>query len=175
MGDLRDQLIKKGLANEKRARAVTHEEEARKRRLGPEAALTEKRERDQKAREEAERKQAEDRRREEERRRLHDQESERNRVPDLIRSGLMRDGGPGSRRFYFVTRENTISFLDVSDVASRNLADGRCAIVESLGVVRNDFCLVGSEQAAELARLDPDRLRFWNGGTPAAPHPSPGR
>ncbi len=163
MGNLRDELIKKGLSDEKRARAATHEEKARQRRLGPEAAEAERREREEKAREEAELKRAEDRKREEERRHQHEQEAEQNRIPDLIRSGLVRDGGGGSRRFYFVTRENTISFLEVSDMAARNLAEGRYAIVECGGIVaRKDFCLVASVQASEIAHLEPERVRFWN-------------
>ena len=82
----------------------------------------------------------------------------------MIRAGLLRDESGGSRRFYFITRENTISFLDVSDQAFRSLADGRIAIVESGGLARNDFCLVAAEQAAEITKLDRDRVRFWNGG-----------
>jgi uncharacterized protein YaiL (DUF2058 family) len=75
----------------------------------------------------------------------------------------VRDESAGNRRFYFITRENTVSFLEVSDQASRKLADGRVAIVESGGLVRHDFCLVASEQAAEIVKLDGDRVLFWNG------------
>jgi len=173
MGSMRDELIKKGLANEKRARAVTHQEKARQKQLGTEGMAAEKLAHEREARQEAESKRAEDRRREDERRRQHDQDLEGNRIPDLIRAGLVRDGAAGNRRFYFITRENTVSFLEVSDTASRNLADGRFGVVESGGVVRKDFCLVASEQVAEIAALDPARVRFWNGDeAPARPRPS---
>lgn len=173
MGSMRDELIKKGLANEKRARAVTHQEKARQKQLGPEALAAEQLAREKEARQEAERKRVEDRRREEERRRQHDQDLEGHRIPDLIRAGLVRDGATGNRRFYFITRENTVSFLEVSDTASRGLAEGRFGVVESGGVVRKDFCLVASEQVAEVAALDPERVRFWNGGeAPARSRPS---
>ena len=87
----------------------------------------------------------------------------------------MREGAAGNRRFYFVTREGTISFLEVSDPAIRSLAEGRVAIVEAAGVVpRHDFCLVASEQAAEIAMEDAARVRFWNGGgRNDAPAPRP--
>jgi hypothetical protein len=52
----------------------------------------------------------------------------------------------------------------LSDTAARSLADGRAAVVESGGLVRADFCLVAAEQAAELCRLDAERVRFWNAG-----------
>jgi uncharacterized protein YaiL (DUF2058 family) len=173
MGNLRDQLIKKGLADEKRARAVAHEEKARLRRLSPEELEAERQAAEKKAQAEAEEKRAADRKRDEERRLHHDQEIEENRIPDLIRSGLVRDGGAGSRRFYFVTRESTISFIEVSDGASRSLADGRFAIVESGGIVpRKDFVLVASEQADEIARLDRERVRFWNRVPSGATRPS---
>jgi uncharacterized protein YaiL (DUF2058 family) len=164
MGSIRDELIKKGLADEKRARAVTHEDKARQKRLGPEAVEAERKAREEEVRREAERKRVEDRQRESGRRLQHQQDRESNRIPDLIRAGLVREGAAGNRRFYFVTRENTISFLEVSDTASRNLADGRVGIVESGDVVRNDFSLVASEQVAEIAHLDAGRVRFWNGG-----------
>lgn len=175
MGSLRDEMIKKGLADEKRARAVAHQEKARQRQVGEGAVELERRAREEEARHKSDEKRAEDRRREEERRRHHDDEIERNRIPDLIRAGLVRDGGSGSRRFYFVTRENTLSFLEVSDTAVLRLAEGRLAIVESEGVVaRKDFCLVASEQAAEIVDLDPERVRFWNGNGPALPRSSAG-
>lgn len=164
MGNLRDELLKKGLASKKRARAVAHEEKARHKKLGPEAVEAERRAREEAARREAEAQRAADREREEEARRDHERELEEDRIPSLIRAGLLRDESGGNRRFYFITRENTVSFLDVSDQAVRSLADGRIAIVESGGLARHDFCLVAGEQAAEIAKLDQDRVRFWNGG-----------
>jgi uncharacterized protein YaiL (DUF2058 family) len=172
MGSMRDELVKKGLAGEKRARAVTHQEMARQKRLGAEGVEAERMAREAEARREADLKRAEDRKREDERRRQHDQEHERNRIPDLIRAGLLREGAAGNRRFYFITRENTVSFVEVSDTAARNLADGRFGIVESGGVVRKkDFCLVAGEQVEEIAALDPERVRFWNGGGESARPP----
>ena len=42
MGSLRDELIKKGLSSEKKARAVVHGEKARQTHLGPEAVEAER-------------------------------------------------------------------------------------------------------------------------------------
>ncbi len=163
MGNLRDELLKKGVINEKRARAVVHEEKARQKRLGADQVEEERRAREEAARLEVEARREADRRREEERRRQHEREAAaENRVPGLIRLGLVREGAVGNRRFYFITRENTVSYVEVSDGAIRSLTDGRIAIVEACGVVRQDFCLVTAEQAAEIAKVDPACVRFVN-------------
>lgn len=162
MGNLRDEMLKKGLISEKRARAVTHEEKARQRKVGAEAVEEERRAREEAARLEVEARRAADRQREEERRRQHDMELTESRIPGLIRLGLVREGAVGNRRFYFITRENTVSYVEVSDGAIRSLTDGRIAIVEACGVVRQDFCLVTAEQAAEIAKVDPGCVRFVN-------------
>ena len=164
MGSLRDEMLKKGLTTDKRARAVIHEEKARQKQLGPEQVALEREARAaEAAREEAERR-AHDRELEAERRAREVEERAENRVDSLIRAGLLREGTAGTRRFYFITRENTVSFVEISDTAARSLTDGRAAIVESGGLVRADFCLVAAEQAAEIARLDRERVRFWNAG-----------
>ena len=162
MGNLRDEMLKKGLISEKRARAVTHEEKARQRKVGAEAIEEERRAREEAARLEIEARREADRRREEERRRQNERELAEQRVPGLIRLGLVREGAVGNRRFYFITRENTVSYVEVSDGAMRSLTDGRIAIVEACGIVRQDFCLVTAEQAAEIAKIDPACVRFVN-------------
>jgi uncharacterized protein YaiL (DUF2058 family) len=162
MGNLRDEMLKKGIISEKRARAVTHEEKARQKRLGADQVEEERRAREEAARREVEARREADRRREEERRGQHEKELTENRIPGLIRLGLVREGAVGNRRFYFITRENTVSFIEVSDGAMRGLTDGRVAIVEACGVVRQDFCLVAAEQAQEIAKIDPACVRFVN-------------
>jgi uncharacterized protein YaiL (DUF2058 family) len=169
MGNLRDELLKKGLTSDKRARAVLHEEQARQKKLGPELAAAERAEHEEAARIAAEERRAADRRLEEERRAHAAEDRASHRAESLILAGLIREGTSGNRRFYFVTREHTISFLELSDVAHRSLADGRAAVVESRGLVRADFCLVAAEQAAEIARLDAEQVRFWNSGGPSRP------
>lgn len=174
MGNLRDELIKKGLTSEKKARAAIHEEKARQKRLGPEAVEAERQTREEEARRAEEERRAADREREAERRREREGELERAHIPGLIRAGLVREGVAGNRRFYFVTRESTISFLEVSDSAIRSLAEGRVAIVEAAGIVpRHDFCLVTSEQAVEIARQDAACVRFWNGAGTSGALPRP--
>jgi uncharacterized protein YaiL (DUF2058 family) len=164
MGSLRDEMLKKGLTTDKRARAVLHEEKARQKQLGAEGVALEREARAAEvARAEAE-KRAQDRELAAERRARETAERAENRVDSLVRAGLLREGVAGTRRFYFVTRENTVSFLELSDTAARSLTDGRAAIVEAGGLVRADFCLVAGEQAAEIARLDHERVRFWNAG-----------
>ncbi len=172
MGNLRDELRKKGVISEKRARAVIHEEKARQKKAGPEVVEAERRAREEAARREVEARREADRQREEEHRRQREEEQKAGLIPGLIRLGLVRDGGAGSRRFYFITRENKVSYLELSDQALRSVVDGRAAIVEALGVTRLDFCVVASEQAAEIAKHDREVVRFWNtAGPPAPPRP----
>jgi uncharacterized protein YaiL (DUF2058 family) len=161
MGNLRDELLKKGLTSEKRARAVVHEEKARQKKLSPEELAAERADREAAAAREIEERRAADRRREEERKTDAAENREGHQVESLILSGLVKDSG-GNRRFYFITREQTISFLELSDGSHRGLADGRMGIVESGGLTRMDFCLVAAEQASAIARVDPERVCFLN-------------
>jgi uncharacterized protein YaiL (DUF2058 family) len=164
MGTLRDQLLKKGLADEKRERQVRHQEDARKKKIGKEAVEAEARAREEQLRAEAEQQRVEDRRRETEKVVAHQEQLHSERIPALIRAGQVKSAGFGNKRFYFVTREQTVSFVEVASVTSRGLADGRHAIIETRGDLRDDFCVVDAETARSIQALEPDRVVFWQDG-----------
>jgi len=164
MGSMRDQFIKAGLADKKQARKSRHQEQARQKKLGTAAVDAERRARDEEHRLAKEQRRAADRQRESERREQHTEELQIERVPSLIRSGQLKGNATGNRRFYFVTREQTVSFIEVSPPVQRGLSEGRHAIVDARGVLNDDFCVVGSEAARSIAALDPDRVAFWLDG-----------
>ncbi|MGD8395890.1 MAG: DUF2058 family protein [Candidatus Eiseniibacteriota bacterium] len=160
MGSIRDQLIKAGLADKKRDRKVRHEEQQRRKEVGEETIVAEQRARQEALRAEQERRRTEDRRREEERRRQHD-DTLVDRIPALIRSAAVRPNPSGNRRYYFVTRERAVSFIEVPPPVLRGLADGRHAIVETRGALRDHFCVVDAATARTLRELDADVVVLW--------------
>jgi len=70
----------------------------------------------------------------------------------------------GGRRWYFVARDERVLFLDVSEAATKLLAEGRAGIVENVAGGAEEHVLVTSREALALAlSLDPELVRFWNG------------
>lgn len=163
MGTLGDQLRKAGLADQKRQRQVRHQESARRKKLGPREIEAEKRAREEERQRQAETRRLADRRREEERRQQHDAALPGQRLPALIRQGQVRGAPTGNRRFYFVTPQQTVSFLEVPPVIARSLAAGGHAIIDAAGVLRDDFCVVDADTARALRGLAPERVIIWNG------------
>jgi uncharacterized protein YaiL (DUF2058 family) len=162
MSDLRDQLRKAGLISDKQARQAKHKERVHADEVGREGLAEEKRrEQEQRRGERQEKKQA-DRRREKDR--LHKQRSETSdqRIQQVIRSGWIRDATIGSRRFFFPTRTGRITYLDLSEPATRKLLTGKAAIVETMGSVYGAFCVVSDKDATLIKQLDRDLIRFWN-------------
>ncbi len=161
MGSMRDQILKAGLVDKKQARKARHEEQSRQKSLGEAAVEAEQQSRDEEHHLARERQRAEDKQREIERRQQHEGELQSERVPSLIRSGQLKGSTGGNRRFFFVTAEQTVSFIEVAPPVVRSLADGHHAIVDARGVLNDDFCVVTADTARSIATLAPDRVMVW--------------
>ncbi|MDQ7006179.1 MAG: DUF2058 family protein [Acidobacteriota bacterium] len=161
MGNLRDELLKKGLVSEKRARELANRERARKKKIGKRAATDEKlayeqaRAREQQARREA------DRRRELERLDQQAHAALQARIVQLIEDHALSDGIRGPRKFHFVTRRKTILYLDLNDSAATQLTEGRAAICEIPGSRPESFRLVPARTAEKIREIDPTWVRFF--------------
>lgn len=160
MSDLREQLRKAGLASDAQVRQAKHQERVHASQLGHKGLEAERLAEEERLRAEAKARKAADRIREEEHRRREQEEEGRERLSHAIRGGWMREATAGSRRFFFATSSGRISFLDLSDIAVRRLASGSAAIVETLGSVRGDYCVVGERAAKEIAQLRPESIVY---------------
>ena len=164
MADIRDQLRKAGLLSEKQLRQAKHQERVHATEVGHAGIEAERRAEEERQRAEAAARKEADRRHVDEQRRKDREEAAAQRLAQLVRGGWMRDATAGARRFFFVTGTGRVSFLDVSDIAARKLATGAAAIVETLGWVRGEHCVVTDRAVSEIARLRPEIVCFWNGG-----------
>ena len=84
------------------------------------------------------------------------------RIQKMIEEGSLKETGFGSRRFYFVTRENKIPFLDLSDELTGRLEKGQAAIVEIPGNDIVDYTIVPRAVARRMQSVDPESVRFMN-------------
>jgi hypothetical protein len=164
MSDLREQLRKAGLASDAQIRQAKHQERLHATEVGRKGLEAERLAEEERLRAEVKARKAADRIREEERKRREQEEEARERLSVLIRGGWMREATAGSRRFFFEAPSGRISFLDLSDVAVRRLMSGTAAIIETLGLVRGEHCVVGDRAATEIAQLRPEIVVFRSRG-----------
>jgi RNA recognition motif-containing protein len=93
------------------------------------------------------------------------EEEVKERIRKMVEESSLKETGFGARRFYFVTRENKIPFLDLSDELTGRLEKGQAAIVEAPGegdeeVV--DYTIVPRAVARQMQTVDPESVRFMN-------------
>lgn len=168
MADIREQLRKAGLVNDKQVRRAKHEERLRAAEVGREGLAAERAAEEERLRREAEARRQADRAREEEARRRAAEEAQTHKLGQSIRGGWIRDATAGARRFFFVTPSGRISFIDLSDMAARRVVTGGAAIVQTLGHVRGEYCVVTDRAASEIEKLAPATVLFWNRNSPDA-------
>ncbi len=94
----------------------------------------------------------------------------RERIQKMVEDGSLKETGFGARRFYFVTRDKRIPFLDLSDELTGRLEKGQAAIVEVPGSEEDDYTIVPRSVALQMQTIDPESVRFLN--PPAAPESS---
>jgi uncharacterized protein YaiL (DUF2058 family) len=90
------------------------------------------------------------------------EEEARERIRKMVEGSSLKETGFGARRFYFVTRENKIPFLDLSDELTGRLEKGQAAIVEVPGDVVVDYTIVPRAVARQMQSIDPESVRFLN-------------
>jgi uncharacterized protein YaiL (DUF2058 family) len=82
----------------------------------------------------------------------------------LIQECNLLETGFGARRFYFVTRDGRIPFLDVSEDLSSRLANGLAAIVELPGQSHEEYSVIPRGLALRVKSVEPLLVRFLNEG-----------
>jgi uncharacterized protein YaiL (DUF2058 family) len=163
MADLRDQLLRAGLIDQKtkqQADTAARRKRKKKNKKG-QAVSTSDRQRqayDDRIAAEAE----DNRHRDAERNREREERELRNRVASLAGTWAVREQRPGPRRFCYVSRERKILWFDLSAALARKLELGLLAIVERPGDADEPHAVVPARIAARIERLSPECVRFWN-------------
>ncbi len=163
MQNLRDQLLKAGLANKKQKTQIeTEKRRSRKKqkRGQAEAAAHEEQRLAHEARLEAQR--AADRERAAAQRAELDAKEKQLRLQNIIDYWQLSEDDRADRPWYFITRHDTINHLYVSRHTAHRLMDGDVAIVEHPEREEMPYVLVEHEAAAHIDPIDPDLVRFSN-------------
>ena len=163
MQNLRDQLLKSGLASKKQKQQVEQSKRRERKRQQKgqveEAALAQQRAAHE-ARLEAQR--AADRERAVAQKSELEAKEKQLRLQHIIDYWQQSDDGRGDRRWYFTTRRNTIKHLYVSDPIADRLTRGDTAIVEFPDPEEERYVLVDREAAEHIAPIDHLYIRFSN-------------
>lgn len=162
MGSLKDQLRKANLISKKKAKQLAHEQRVKRKKLGKDGlqAEQEKLEEARKLEQQRARKRAKER--EAALRKQREEREQHARLRDLVKNAyLSKFGGP--RRFFFVTRDRKVPYLEVSDDMGRRLESGRCAIVEAPSDLPDDFAIVPRDVAEKIQAIDRRAVLFLNG------------
>jgi uncharacterized protein YaiL (DUF2058 family) len=156
---LREQLLKAGLVTEQQARQSAHNQRTDRKKQGREVVEAERQARREKVAAEQQAKREADRQREASRRTSAVDRETENRVRQIVTSGkLERTRGP--RRFYFLTRDDRVPFVEIGDEVGARLERGQAAVAES---PEGELTLIDGDSAKRVAELDPTWLRFWLG------------
>jgi uncharacterized protein YaiL (DUF2058 family) len=157
LGNLADALLKAGVANKQAAHKAHVEKRSEEKALGKEGLAH--REAELREATEEQRKQQIDAARAREDMKRDKDAFESTRA--LIKAHI--ESGGGNKRWFYVSRDGRIPFMDVADDVLRKLADGEAGVVESLGATDAEHVVVSGRQTlAALADFNADLVRFWN-------------
>jgi uncharacterized protein YaiL (DUF2058 family) len=163
MPSLRDQLLRAGVITKEQKRQVDQEERRERKKLqkGQAEEVAQARQRQAyEARLEAQR--AADQQRAAAQRTQLEVWEQRLQIRHIIDYWQTPPEPAGTRRWYFVTRSNTIKYLDVSEPTASQLSRGALAIVEHPEEPDTPYVLIDREAATLIARIDPQYVRFYN-------------
>ncbi len=163
MQNLRDQLLKSGLANKQQKQQVEQEKRRQRKRHKKgqvEDAALEQQRQAYEARLDAQR--AADRQRAAVQRAELEAKEKWLRLQHLIDYWQLPDEPGGNRRWYFTTQHQTISYLYVTEPTANRLTAGDVAIVERPDTEERRYVLVEREAAEYMAPIDPVYIRFSN-------------
>ena len=164
MQNLRDQLLKTGLISKGQKQQVEQDKRRERKQLKKGQADELARAQQQQAYEarlEAQR--AADRQRAAEQHKLLEAKEKRLRIRHIIDYWKLSEEPSGTRRCYFVTQNNIVKYLYVSEPMALQLSTGTLAIVEYPGEFEAPrYLLIEGDAAALVARIDPTYVRLHN-------------
>ena len=174
MQNLRDQLLKAGIASKKQKQQVEQDkrrERKRQKKGQAEAEAMVQQRQAHEARREAQRNA--DRARAATQRADLEAKEQRLRLQNIINYWQLPDDANAMRRWYFTTRRHTIRYIYVSEPTAERLRLGDVAIVECSDADEERYVLLEHEGAEHIVPIDRDLIRFSNhrllAHTPVAP------
>ena len=164
MQNLRDQLLQKGLISKGQKQQIEQDKRRERKQLkkGQADELAQAQQRQAyEAKLEAQR--AADRQRAAEQRALLEAKEKLFRIRHIADYWKLSEEPSGTRRWYFMTRNNIVKYLSISEPIGLQLSTGTLAIVERPEEFEEPRYLLIEREAAELvARIDPTYVRFHN-------------
>jgi uncharacterized protein YaiL (DUF2058 family) len=163
MQNLRDQLLKAGMASKKQKQQVEQDkrrERKRQQKGQAEAAALEQQRLAYEARLAAQR--DADRARSAAQRTELEAKEQRLRLQHIIDYWQLPEEAGAMRRWYFTTRHRTIKYVYVSEPTAERLRMGDVAIVEGSDTDEERYVLLEHEGADHIASIDRHRIRFSN-------------
>ena len=164
MQNLRDQLLKTGLITKGQKQQVEQDKRRERKQLKKGQADAIARAQQQQAYEaKLEAQRAADRQRAAEQRAALEAKEKLLRIRHIIDYWKLSEEPSGTRRWYFMTRDNIVKYLSISEPIGLQLSTGALAIVERPEEFEEPRYLLIEREAAELvARIDPTYVRFHN-------------
>lgn len=164
MQNLRDQLLKTGLISKGQKQQVEQDQRRERKQLkkgqADEIAQAQQRQAYE-AKLEAQR--AADRQRAAEQQALLETKEKLLRIRQIIDYWKLSEEPSGTQRCYFVTQNNLVKYLYVSEPMALQLSTGTLAIVEYPGEFEAPrYLLIEGDAAALVAHIDPTYVRFHN-------------
>lgn len=163
MQNLRDQLLKSGLASKQQKQQVEQEKRrARKQQRkgqAEESALQQQRQAYE-AKLEAQR--LADRQRAQVQRQETEEREKLLQIRHVIDYWRLPEERGGARRWYFVTRDRVIKYLYVTEPTALQLSTGALAIVEHPETNDFPYVLVERDAAQVITNVDTQYVRFYN-------------
>ena len=164
MQNLRDQLLKTGLISKGQRQQVEQEKRRERKQLKKgeaDALAQEQQRRAYEARLEAQR--VADRERAAAQRTQFEAKEKLLRIQHITDYWRLSEEPAGTRRWHFVTRNNEVKYLYISEPLGLQLSTGALAIVERPDEFEEPRYVLLEREAAELvARVDPAYVRFHN-------------
>src|SRR5215831_11370556 len=164
MQNLRDQLLKTGLITKGQKQQVEQDKRRERKQLkkgqADEIAQAQQRQAYE-AKLEAQR--AADRQRAAEQRELLEAKERLLRIRHIIDYWKLSEEPSGTRRWYFMTQNNSVKYFYVSEPVALQLSTGTLAIVEHPDEFEEPrYLLIEGDAAALVAHIDPTYVRFHN-------------
>lgn len=88
------------------------------------------------------------------------------KLREMVAESSLLETGFGARRFYFVTREGKMPFIDISDELTSRLEKGIASIVEVPMEKNEEYTVVPRSVAVQMQAFDPESVRFLNAPAP---------
>ena len=162
MQNLRDQLLKAKIIDRKSKKLADQEARTTRKKKGYSAVVAEEAARQAAFDEKRDKLSKSARKREKKRQQALRAGEARHRMRQLVLDGVVPDNRGGPRRFYFVTRQGRIPYMQVADDLGRTLEAGGAAIVEVPLESSERFVIVTRDTVQRMGDDGTDFIRFWN-------------